>query len=88
MRKVYNCFKSGKWFEEAKTEKRIGEVEVCPFCGIRVYPAKGVRRDSVCLWWWLKRLLVSKSVTLIAQRLKVITQSKEVKTERKVRQNC
>ena len=60
MRKVYNCFKCGKWFEEAKTDKRI---EVCPFCGMRVYPSKGVRRGLVCLWWWLKRLLVSGRTT-------------------------
>ena len=59
MRKVYNCFKCGKWFEKPKKVKRIGEVEICPFCGQRVYPVRGIKRALVCLWWWLKELFLS-----------------------------
>ncbi len=61
MKKVFNCFKCGKWFEEAKKKefKPIGEVEVCPFCGQRVYPVRGIKRALVCLWWWLKKLFLS-----------------------------
>ena len=61
MRKVYNCFSCREYFEQAKTTKygTVWEIEVCPFCEGRVYPVKGVRRGLVCLWWWLKSLLVS-----------------------------
>lgn len=58
MRKVYNCLKCGKWFEEAKKEKRIREMEVCPFCEGRAYPARGIKRALVCLWWWLAQEIV------------------------------
>jgi len=62
MRKVYNCFGCGKWFEKAeKIEfEQIGEVEVCPFCKKRVYQTKGIKAALVCLGWWLKELFLSR----------------------------
>jgi len=68
VRRVYNCFRCRKWFGEAKTEKRIGEVEVCPFCGQRVYQARGIKATLVCLWWWLKELFLSAGSGPTARR--------------------
>ena len=57
MRKVYKCFRCGKWFDEAKRAKleQVGEVEICPFCGQRVYPTRGIKAALLLLWWWLKK---------------------------------
>ncbi len=62
MRKVYNCFRCGKWFEKAKKIKfkQVGEVGVCPFCERPEYiRLKGIKAALVCLWWWLKELFLS-----------------------------
>lgn len=68
MRKVYNCFKCGKWFDKAKKVKRIREIEICPFCGQRVYPARGIKAALVSLWWWLKELFSSGGSTHRSRR--------------------
>lgn len=61
MKKVYNCFRCGKWFEKAKVmdHGQFGKVEVCPFCGHRVYQTGGITKVLVSLWWWLKELFLS-----------------------------
>jgi len=61
MKTVYNCFRCGKWFEKAKKVEyqQFGEVELCPFCGLRVYRARGIMAALVSLWWWLKELFLS-----------------------------
>ena len=63
MKKVYNCFRCGKWFEKAKVvdRGRVGEAEVCPFCGQRVYQTGGdheglslpmvVAKGIIFEWW-------------------------------------
>ena len=55
MRKVYQCFRCGKWFEHPSRqhEEGFGTLEFCPQCGMRVYPVRGAKRVLVCLGWWV-----------------------------------
>jgi len=61
MRRVYNCFSCGKWFNKAEVvdHGKFGKAEICPFCGQRVYRTRGSKAALVCLWWWLKELFFS-----------------------------
>ena len=38
----------------------FGEIELCPFCRMRVYPVSGIRPALVALWWWFKELFIRK----------------------------
>jgi len=62
MKKVYKCFSCGKWFSEAKMvdHGKFGKAEICPFCEKKVYQTKGIKAALVCLWWWLRKLFLSR----------------------------
>ena len=66
MAKVYNCYRCGKWFEKParRRSKNLGILELCPSCGMRVYPARGIKAVFVPLWWGVK-----KTVTIFWEKM-------------------
>jgi len=42
-------------------DKVYGVLELCPSCGMRVYPAGGHQKEySLALWWWIKESFFEK----------------------------
>jgi len=68
--KVYNCFRCYSWFETPtrRENERHRKMQFCPFCGQRVYPARGIEATVLGLYWDMWKALGVLSRALLRGR--------------------